>query len=199
MLETLQVLNSVRSTGHLRLFTTLLIGHKEHLGDQRILCWPFASLQMRTANRQDFVFVRPPGISHGGFQLRTDNVWYCKVLFLFSFVSRHDVALRRHDCAFVSVLEEYKGSRRPTWLDKANTKMIYERRENKLVLYVVPVSSILGKLPVVPVGDSGTLPYVMRRETADIPGAACDSKDGAGDGSRWWYVNTWALTWSTKI
>ena len=77
--------------------------------------------------------------------------------------------------------------------------MMYERRENKLFLYVVPVSSILGKLPVVPVGDSGTLPYAMRRETADIPGAVCDSKDGAGDGSRWWYVNTWALTWSTKI
>jgi hypothetical protein len=59
------------------------------------------------------VMVRPPGIDKGAFQLRIDNVWFCKVLFLFSFVSQNDLARKRHDCAFVSVLEEYKGRRRP--------------------------------------------------------------------------------------
>ena len=65
--------------------------------------------------------VQPSGYGHGsatwhrqgGFQLRIDNVWFCKVLFLFSFVSQNDLARKRHDCAFVSVLEEYKGRRRP--------------------------------------------------------------------------------------
>ena len=40
---------------------------------------------------------------------------------------------------------------------------------------------------VVPVGQTGTIPFEMRRESADFPGpgAACDkTKDGA-DGCRW--------------
>jgi len=30
------------------------------------------------------------------------------------------------------------------WLDQANGTMLYERRQNKQVLYVIPISSILG-------------------------------------------------------
>jgi len=41
------------------------------------------------------------------------HVWFCKVLFPFSFVSQNNLARKQHDCAFVSVLEEYKGRRRP--------------------------------------------------------------------------------------
>ena len=48
-----------------------------------------------------------PGIDKGGFQLRINNVWFCKVLFLFSFVSQNDEERKQHDCAFVSVLEEH--------------------------------------------------------------------------------------------
>ncbi len=33
--------------------------------------------KMRASNRQDFVFISQPGISHGAFQLRMDNVWFC--------------------------------------------------------------------------------------------------------------------------
>ena len=50
----------------------------------------------------------------------------------------------------MSVLEEYTGHSRPTWLDQADSKMIYERKSNQQVLYVVPITSILSKLPVVP-------------------------------------------------
>ena len=42
-----------------------------------------------------------------------DSVWFCKILFLFSFESASDQGRKQHDCAFVSVLEEYTGSRRP--------------------------------------------------------------------------------------
>jgi hypothetical protein len=35
------------------------------------------------------------------------------------------------------------------WLDQANGTMLYERRQNKQVLYVIPISSILGKRGVV--------------------------------------------------
>ncbi len=58
------------------------------------------------------------------------------------------------------------------------------------VLYVVPITSILGRLALVPVGDTGTIPFSMRNEKPDFPGAICNSKRGAGDGNRWWYINT---------
>jgi len=95
------------------MYSTLLIGHKKYPGEQRVCCWPFKDRQLQKSNRQDMVMVRPPGIDKGGFQLRIGNVWFCKVLFLFSFVSQNDQKRQQHDCAFVSVLEEYKGRRRP--------------------------------------------------------------------------------------
>ena len=55
----------------------------EHDNEQSISCHPFAKKQLRGANCQDFVFIRPPGISHGAFELRMDNIWFCKVLLLF--------------------------------------------------------------------------------------------------------------------
>ena len=66
------------------------------------------------------------------------------------------------------------------------------------MFYVLPVESILGKLPVVPVGDTGTIPYSMRQHAANFVGAAFkfDTREGAADGSRWWYINSWALAWT---
>ncbi len=72
------------------------------------------------------------------------------------------------------------------------------------MFYVLPVESIdsiLGKLPVVPVGETGMIPYCMRQHAEDFVGAAFDTREGAGDGSRWWYnryINTWALSWSRE-
>jgi hypothetical protein len=42
--------------------------------------------------------------------------------------------------------------------------------EQSQVLYVIPVSSILGQLPLVPVGQTGTIPFQveMRRESAGV-------------------------------
>ena len=84
--------------------------------------------------------------------------------------------------AYVSVLEEYKGQRKPgdilhilhishilicfstlAWLAQCQSKIVYECREQAQVLYVIPVSSILGRLPLVPVGATGTIPFAMRR------------------------------------
>ena len=58
--------------------------------------------------------------------------------------------------------------------------MIYERKSNKQVLYVLPITSILSKLPLVPVGDTGTIPNSMRGEAADFDGGSCYSKPGEG-------------------
>jgi len=54
-----------------------------------------------------------------------------------------------------------------------------ERKENKQVLYVVPITSILGRLALIPVGDTGTIPFSMRSDSASYPGAVCDSRHGA--------------------
>ncbi len=34
-----------------------------------------------------------------------------------------------------------------------------------LVLYVIPVTSILGRLGLVPMGETGTIPFSMRKES----------------------------------
>ena len=57
----------------------------------------------------------------------------------------------------------------------------------------IPIESILGKLPVVPVGDTGTIPHRLRNRFAGAPG---DRREGSGDGCRMWFVNSWALGWS---
>lgn len=113
LLETLRKLKSTGGTGHILVFNTLAIGHTKHPNEQRIACWPFVQKTLRGSNRQDFVFIRPPGISHGAFEFRMDNVWFCKVLLLFQIDSKTDLGWKRHSCAFVSVLEEYTGPRRP--------------------------------------------------------------------------------------
>jgi hypothetical protein len=63
---------------------------------------------------------------------------------------------------------------------------------------VLPVKSVLGKLPVVPVSDTGTIPYCMRQHAEDFVGAEFGTREGVGDGSRWWYLNTGALSWSRE-
>ena len=60
------------------------------------------------------VFIRPPEISDGAFQLRMDNIWFkfSKLLLLFKIHTKTDAGMQQHECAFVSVLEEYQGPRK---------------------------------------------------------------------------------------
>ena len=76
------------------------------------------------------------------------------------------------------------------WLDACQSTIVYERRESSQVLYVIPVSSILGRLPLVPVGNTGTIPYEMQRESANFEGSSCDKTKKGKDGCRWWNVNS---------
>ena len=102
-------------------------------------------------NRQDMVFIRPPGISDGAFQLRMDNIWFCKlqVLLLFKIHMMTDTGMQYQDCAYVSVLEEYNGHRKSghilhilhimhiliyylttsAWLDQCQSAIGYKRCE----------------------------------------------------------------------
>ncbi len=44
------------------------------------------------------------------------------------------------------------------------------------VLYVIPITSFLGRIPVVPVGVTGTIPYSMRKEGNAFPGLPVTQK-----------------------
>ena len=87
------------------------------------------------------------------------------------------------------------------WIEATNSAIIYEHEGGaREVLYVIPVESILGRLPVVPVCDTGTTPHTMRAERAtDLVSARCDREMGKRDGTRWWFVNNWTMGWSREI
>jgi hypothetical protein len=72
------------------------------------------------------------------------------------------------------------------------------------VVYVVPLSRILGKLPLIPAGDYSTIPQIMHwhghtGKEACYKWGVCDWR-GAGEpcsGSPLYYINTWAMVWPT--
>jgi hypothetical protein len=64
------------------------------------------------------------------------------------------------------------------WLESVGSREVYELDYKKPILYVIPVHSILDKLPVVPVSSTGTIPHSMRNT---FPGAPGDRRPGAGD------------------
>ena len=60
--------------------------------------------------------------------------------------------------------------------------------------WIVPVSSLLGRLPLIPAGDTGTVPHSMHGVMpASYPGGVCDTVDQPGTGSALFYINSWAM------
>ena len=43
------------------------------------------------------------------------------------------------------------------WLETVGSQIVFELDPKSPILYVLPIKNILGKLPVVPVGDIGTI------------------------------------------
>jgi len=105
---------------NLRLFSTLHVGHKRFPGEQRVLCWPFASKKLRKTNSQDWVLIRHPGTTLGTFHLRMGKVWF-----------------------YVSVLEEYKGRRRTGFIN--STKWVICMTCLVDIIYVTVLSGCLDR------------------------------------------------------
>ena len=82
------------------------------------------------------------------------------------------------------------------WLASVGSRVVYKLDYKKPILFVVPIQNILGKLSLVPVGDTSTIPHSMHNTFAGAPG---DRRPGAGDGCRMWFVNSWALGWSSDL
>ena len=49
-----------------------------------------------------------------------------------------------------------------SWITQCGSRLIYELLPGKEMVYVVPVSSVLGRLPVVRARDTGTIPFKYR-------------------------------------
>ncbi len=109
--------------------------------------------------------MHPPGISHGAFKLRIDNVWFCKLLLLFKIDTKTDSGMKKIDCAFVSVMKGYNSHSRPGTADILHIayilqilhilyimRILYFVKNQILFSIPVTVSSRLGRHRLVPVG-----------------------------------------------
>ncbi len=67
------------------------------------------------------------------------------------------------------------------------------------VVYVVPITSILGRLPLIPAGDQGTIPVAMRHRKKELfEYGKCDESARPGTCSKLYYINLWAMCWPSN-
>ncbi len=93
LLDTLCIHQSKNNRGHIVLYSTLLIWHTQHKGHMRLSLWQFVQRKLQQTNRQGMVFIRQSGISDGAFQLKMDNIWFCKLLPLFKIHTKTDTGM----------------------------------------------------------------------------------------------------------
>jgi hypothetical protein len=65
----------------------------------------------------------------------------------------------------------------------AGTKLLYQPAPQPVV-YIVPVTDILGRLALVPYGETETIPYDWRGLARFYPKGECDRQDAPGSGSK---------------
>ena len=148
---------------------------------------------------QDYVFFIPPPPhfrrARSAFSPSLDECWYGRVALIFKMRVRTDAGdVMECQCALIETLFDYCPQDSKQWWPSTaeiGTKLLYLPSPEPVV-YVVPLSHILGKLPLVPAGDSGTIPRSMngRKETC-FPRGQCDRQQGPG--SKLFYINTWAM------
>ena len=154
---------------------------------------------------QDYAFFIPPPPFYTGmrsmFCPSLDKCWFGRVALLFRVhVRRDDGELVECDCAMMETLcqglwDYCPGNPESWWPSTAQIgpKMLYLPKPRPRV-WVVPVSSLLGRLPLIPAGDSGTIPHSMHGlMSASYPGGECDNTDQPGTGSVLFYINSWAM------
>ena len=97
-------------------------------------------------------------------------------------------------CNFVStkckpdITNAYRCDRStPSWwreTGESGTKQLYQP-EPKPVVYIVPITSILGRLPLIPVGDHSTIPAAVSNSKRELfEYGNCDEVGHPGTGSK---------------
>jgi hypothetical protein len=141
-----------------------------------------------------------------GFPFDFSTAWCGRVIQLLSFKFKSEITDEPVECkcAYIHLLYDYSPKQGEQRALLANDiKMLYE--SDPPVVYMIPVEFILGKLPVVRVGDCGRIPHDMFRHalmrsrnfngTADEVG---HNGKVSNPGSLLYYVNKYALTWSNE-
>ncbi len=154
---------------------------------------------------QDYVFFIPPPPHHCGrrsaFIPSIDACWYGRVNLIFKMRVRTDAGpVMECQCALIETLFDYcPREGRHWWPSTAQigTKLLYMPSPDPVV-YVIPLSHILGRLPLLPAGDFGTIHRNMSsRKDACFPRGSCDKRGSPGSGSNLFYINSWAMIWPT--
>jgi hypothetical protein len=125
--------------------------------------------------------------------------WPCCSTSMFALTAESDAGnVVSCKCALMETLWDYcPGQTRPWWQSTAQigTKMLYLPGPDPK-LWVVPVSHIIGRLPLVPASDHGTIPHDMHANKQDcFEYGTCDAADGPGTGSPLFYINSWGMIW----
>ena len=85
----------------------------------------------------------------------------------------------------------------PAWWKEAGvsgTKQLYQ--QEKPVVCIVTITSILGRLPLIPAGDHSTIPASLRGCKQELfPLGKCEEDERPGTGSRLYYISSWAMCW----
>ena len=67
-----------------------------------------------------------------------------------------------------------------------------------VTVYIVPIQNILGRLALAPYGEHGTIPHEWHHlQGSHYPRGVCDSPNRPGSGSKLFYINSWAMIWSS--
>ena len=85
--------------------------------------------------------------------------------------------------------------RQPPWWREAGisgTKQLYQPGPEP-VIYIVPVTAILGRLALAPAGEHCTIPAFMWATPSVYPKGKCDEAGRPGTGSK--HINSWAMSW----
>ena len=92
-------------------------------------------------------------------------------------------------CAMMETLWDYCPREvKPWWQNTAQigSKMLYLPKPSQYV-WIVPITSILGRLPLVPAGQKGTIPHSMHaRQQECFKYGECDKADEPGTGRAAW-------------
>jgi hypothetical protein len=192
---TLEFQESAQHKGHFALYNCFVLGHTKYNGVQRVNCNPFPAKPYHSSHHLDIVMIRPPGIDNGAFVVSPDTVWYARVLHLLwltlepSPLNAHLYQPWKHMtilrmviitsiiCIISIICVTYLCV--SGWL--AGIYRFQGPLRARLQETNSLLESILGKLPLVPVGDTGTIPHRMRNL---FPGAPGDCREGSGDGCR---------------
>jgi hypothetical protein len=92
------------------------------------------------------------------------------------------------------------GTPPPWWREagEGGTKKLYQP-EPRPVVYVVPITSILGRLLLIPAGDHGIILAAMRHCKKEFfEYVKCDESARPGTGSKLYYINSWAMYWPSE-